>query len=87
MNLNVRVQPKASRNSVEVAEDGAIRVRVTALPDRGKANEAVVRLLSKNLGIPKSAVRITRGHTYRNKVVQFEGLERDDVIRLIEGAA
>ena len=61
MNLNVRVQPKAS-NSVEVAEDGTIRVRVTALPDRGKANEAVVRLLSKNLGIPNLLCDHARTH-------------------------
>ena len=87
MNLDIRVQPRASRNSVEIAEDGTIRVRVTVPPARGKANEAVVRLLSKNLGIPKSTVRITRGYTSRNKVVQFEGLGRDDIIRLIEGAA
>lgn len=85
MNLDIRVQPRASRNSVEIGADGIVKVRVTAPPDRGKANEAVIKLLSKNLGIPKSAVRIARGHTSRNKMVQVEGLARDDVIRLIEG--
>ena len=87
MNLNVRVQPRANRNSVEIGADGTVRVRVTAPPDRGKANDAVVRLLSKNLGIPKSAVRITRGHTSCSKVIQVEGLDLDDAIKRIKWSA
>ncbi len=87
MNLNVRVQPRASRNSVEIGTDGTVRVRVTAPPDRGKANEAVVKLLSKNLGIPKSSVRIMRGHTSRSKLVQIEGMNLDSAIKRIKESA
>lgn len=65
MNLDIRVQPKAGRNSVEVAEDGTIRVRVTAPPDRGRANDAVVRLLASRLACPdqqyRSSADIHRG--------------------------
>ena len=87
MNLDIRVQPRASGNSVEVAAVGTVRVRVTAPPDRGKANDAVVNLLARRLTVSKSAVRIVRGHTSRNKVVQVEGMERDDIIRRIRSTA
>ena len=87
MNLKVRVQPRASRNSVEIADDDTVRVRVTAPPDRGKANDAVVRLLASQLGVPKSVVRIVRGHTSRSKVIQVEGLDLDDAIKRIKWSA
>ncbi len=83
MNINVRVQPKARRNSVEVTDDSAVRVRVTAPPDRGKANEAVIKLLAARLGVSKSAIRVIRGHKSRNKVVQVEGLDCADALRRI----
>ncbi|MXY21213.1 MAG: DUF167 domain-containing protein [Dehalococcoidia bacterium] len=86
MNLDIRVQPRASRNSVEIGGDGTVRVRVTTPPDRGKANDAVVKLLAKRLGISRSAVRIVRGHTSRSKVVRISGMDREDAIRLIRGA-
>ena len=87
MNINIRVQPRASRNSIEIGADGTVRIRVTAPPDRGKANEAVVKLLSKNLGIPKSSVRIVRGHTSRSKSVQIEGMNLDSAIKRIKESA
>lgn len=87
MNLDIRVQPRASRNSVEIAADETIRVRVTAPPDRGKANDAVVKLLAAKLGVSRSAVRIVRGHTSRNKVVQVGGLNRDDAISRVRASA
>lgn len=64
--FTVRVTPKASRNAV-VAEDGAIRVYVTTVPEDGKANAAVVKLLAKALGVPKSRLELIRGATSRDK--------------------
>jgi len=73
--LQVRVTPKASANRLKMdyAADGAtlLRVYVTAAPENGKANEAVIRLLSKELGLPKSAFTITHGLTDRNKVIRI----------------
>ena len=86
MNLSIKVQPKSSRNSVEVSGDGSVRVRVTAPPDRGRANDAVVKLLSTRLGVSRSAVRIVRGHTSRNKVVQVEGLDAAAALRIIRAS-
>ena len=71
--LLVRVTPKASKNRlmVETLDDGTKRVRVyvTTVPEDGKANKAVIALLSKTLRVPKSRLEITHGHTSRDKTV------------------
>ncbi|MTH58161.1 DUF167 domain-containing protein [Paracoccus litorisediminis] len=69
--IAVRVTPKASRNAVTV--DGAtIRVHVTTVPEDGKANAAVVKLLAKALGVAKSRLVLTRGATSRDKVFRID---------------
>ena len=75
MNLNVKVHPRAKRNTVEVSDDGAVTIRVTAAPDKGKANIAAVKLLASRLDVPRASVSIIRGHTSRNKVVRVNGIE------------
>ena len=73
MELDIRVQSRASRNAVEV--DGErITVRVTAAPEGGKANDAVVALLAKRLRVPKRSIRIVRGQRSRNKRISIEGI-------------
>ncbi len=69
--IAVRVTPKASRDRI-VVEDGAIRVYVTVVPEDGKANQAVVKLLSKALGVPKSALTLIRGAAARDKVFRLD---------------
>ena len=80
MDLQIRVVPRAKRNSIEVGDDGQVKVRVTAAPDRGKANGAVIALLSKRIGIPKRDIEIVRGHTARIKTVRVEGVTRDEAL-------
>ncbi|MDP2579356.1 DUF167 domain-containing protein [Shimia thalassica] len=64
--ITVRVTPKASRNAVKV-EDGQIRVYVTTVPEGGKANAAVQKLLAKQMGLAKSRLVLIRGQTARDK--------------------
>ena len=73
MELDIRVQPKAGRNGVEVDGD-RVTVRVTAAPEGGKANAAVVALLAKRLKVARGRVRIVRGHKGREKRVRIEGI-------------
>ena len=80
MELQVRVQPKARRNSIEVVEGSKLKVYVTAAPEGGKANDAVVALLAKSLGISKSHIRILRGDKSRDKLLDIARLTEDEVI-------
>lgn len=68
--IAVRVTPKAARNRITV-EEGAIRVYVTTVPEGGKANAAVQKLLAKSLGVAKSRLRLKRGETSRDKVFEI----------------
>jgi uncharacterized protein len=65
--LELRVTPKAAGNTVALSHDGRIRVTVTAVPADGKANAAVIKLMSKALKWPKSRLAITRGAKGRDK--------------------
>ncbi len=70
--LQVRVTPRASRNAVTLSEDGSIRVQVTTVPEGGKANAEVLRLLAKALGIAKTRLTLLRGASGRDKVFQID---------------
>ncbi len=69
--LAVRVTPKARRNAVILDAQG-LRVLVTAVPEKGKANEAVAKLLAKSLGVAKSRLKLIRGETSRDKVFRLD---------------
>lgn len=68
----VRVKPGSKRPGVEVAADGSLMVRVAARAVDGAANEALVGALAAHLGVPRSRVRIARGHSARTKLVDVE---------------
>jgi len=72
--FRIKVTPKASRNKVVADSDGPddLRVYVTVVPEDGKANAAVMKLLSKTLGVAKTRIKIVRGQTGRNKVLKVE---------------
>ncbi|MBI1301418.1 MAG: DUF167 domain-containing protein [Alphaproteobacteria bacterium] len=73
--LRVKVTPKAKfeRIKKERGADGSVlyKIYVTAAPEDGKANEAVIKLLSKALGVAKSSLTITHGHTFREKIIKI----------------
>src|SRR3989338_4850353 len=71
--LRVRVQPRASRDEV-VGWDGAtLRVRVSAAPVDGEANQALLALLARAFRVPRSAVTLVRGSHARDKLVSVQG--------------
>lgn len=65
--LRVRVQPKARANAVLGWRGEALRVTVTAAPEDGKANRAVIELLAATLSVPPSSISLVRGATSRDK--------------------
>ena len=61
-----------------MSESGAVTVRVSAAPERGRANGAVVEALAHALDVPTSAVEIVRGHSALDKVVVVDGLTQEE---------
>ncbi len=71
MLLNIRVLPRSSRNEiVGEMKDGTLKVKLTAPPVDGKANEALIDLLSEYFGVSKKKIIVRRGPRSKNKVVE-----------------
>ncbi len=82
MRLKLRVTPKSRADEIlGLRDDGALHVRVSAAPADGKANEAVLRLLSKALGLPKGAVRLKGGASSRDKWIELDGIDAAELAR------
>lgn len=65
-------------------DDGRVRVRVSAPPVDGKANQAVITALADSLGVPKSAVTIQRGSRGRDKTVEVDGYTEEELRRRLQ---
>ncbi len=78
--VSVRVVPRSSKEGVAGFEGGVVRIRLNAPPVEGKANEALVRFLSKALGVPKSRIALVVGERGRNKVVRVDGITREALL-------
>ncbi len=71
--LTVKVVPNAGENSIAMPKDAGpvLLVRVTATPEDGKANAAVLKLLSKALACPRTSLAIVRGANSRSKIIKL----------------
>ena len=84
MRLSVKVVTKSSRDRVAGWMGDTLKVCVTAAPERGKANAAVVEVLSDALGVTRSAVRIVAGETSPRKTVEVDGLDEAEARRRLD---
>jgi uncharacterized protein (TIGR00251 family) len=82
--LTVRVQPRAATSAIAGVHGEAMKVRLTAPPVDGAANEALVNLLAEYFRIPRRAITIVSGTSARTKVVELAGVTEDHVRRLME---
>ena len=82
--VHVHVQPRASRSEVVGTFGAALKVRLQAPPVDGAANDALVALLAKELGVPRRDVRIVQGAASRAKVVEIDGTTVDAVRALVQ---
>jgi hypothetical protein len=85
MRLSVKVVPKSSRDRVAGWLGETLRICVTAAPERGKANAAVIGVLSDALGVPRAAVRIVAGELSQRKTVEVDGLDEACVLQRLAG--
>jgi uncharacterized protein (TIGR00251 family) len=83
--LKLRVTPKSRADEiVGMREDGTLHVRVSAAPESGKANRAVLRLLREKLGLPGGTVRLKAGASSRDKWVELDGIDAAELTRRLE---
>jgi uncharacterized protein (TIGR00251 family) len=71
--LRLKVAPRAARDRIEAVADGTLKVSVTAAPDRGRANEAVIALIARALQVPKSSITLVAGAAARHKTLRIAG--------------
>jgi uncharacterized protein len=84
MRIHVRVIPRSSKNSI-VWEEGGLKVRLTAPPVDGAANEALIALLAQCLGSPKRDIQIVHGTSSRHKTVEIMGMTIEAVEQKVRG--
>jgi uncharacterized protein len=88
--LAIQVMPNAKKSEVVGVFDGALKIRLQAEPIEGKANDALIRYLAASLDVPKSAIKITHGHTGKRKIIEIDAcsLDIDEIKRaLLPGSA
>lgn len=88
--LKIRLTPSGGRDAIDGVETDAegqayVKARVTAVPEDGKANKALIALLSKKLKIAKSSISFISGETSRKKILRLEG-EPEEIILKLETA-
>jgi hypothetical protein len=74
--LSVKVVPGASRNRVAGRYGEGIKVQVSAAPEKGKANQAVIAVLAEALGVKASQIELLNGHSQPQKTFGIVGIER-----------
>jgi uncharacterized protein YggU (UPF0235/DUF167 family) len=79
--IRVTVSPGARRSELVGRHGEGWRARVAAVPERGRANEALCGLLAAALSVPRGSVRVVAGHGARRKVVEIDGLEPAEIER------
>ncbi len=74
--LTVRVTPRSSRDAIAgVQDDGTVKIQLTAAPVDGQANQKLIELLARILGVPKSNIEIVAGATGRDKLISVVGID------------
>jgi len=84
--FDIHVSPRASRAAIAGIQEGILKVKVTAVPLEGAANEACVRLLAKELGLKKSQLGIFAGRKSRHKTIIVNGMTRIKLEKAIRHA-
>lgn len=74
MILWVKVIPNATKNSMEGFQEGILKVKIRAIPDKGKANHMLIEFLAESLKVSKSQIQILSGRSSRLKKIEIQGI-------------
>jgi uncharacterized protein YggU (UPF0235/DUF167 family) len=85
--VRLRVSPGAGRAAIVGRYADGWKVRVTAAPEHGRANDAVLRLLADALSLPRESLTLVSGHSGRDKIVELTGLGPGLIERRLSSAA
>lgn len=77
--MEVKVQPRSSRNQICGEVNGCLKIKLTAPPVDGEANQALLKYLADILHISKSSISIVKGDTGRQKIIDISGLDPDSL--------
>lgn len=81
--LPVRAHAGARRSAIVGVREGMLRVDVTQPPEKGRANRAIIAVLSRALGVPKSAIELVVGESSRRKKFLLAGANIDEVRQVL----
>lgn len=81
--VSVKVHPNAGKDRVVGEHADKIKIAVTVAPEKGKANRAVIKVLSRRLGVKSSDIQIVSGETSRDKKVFIKNITEEDFNRII----
>ncbi len=81
--FSLKVIPGASANEIAGAIGGALKLRISAAPEKGKANKAVIRFLKSKLGTSHGDIEILSGETSQNKRVRVKGKSAEEIAALL----
>jgi hypothetical protein len=87
ISFSIKVLPRSSRCEIAGIQDDTLKIKITAPPVEGLANEECIRFLSKQLSISKSRIRIVSGHQSRKKIVHVSGLTKEELASRIPDIA
>lgn len=79
VSISIHVLPRSSRCALAGIQEGAIRLKLTAAPVDGRANEECLEYLAELLGIKKGQMDIISGHASRKKIIQVSGMTREAI--------
>ena len=82
--LHLRVAPGGRRSAVVGRYGEAWKVRVAAVPERGRANDEVIAVIADALDISRAAVRLAAGASSRDKIIELEGIEAGEADRRLQ---
>lgn len=83
--FKIRVLPRSSKCGLVGIQEDAIKIKITASPVEGKANEECVRFIADKLGVRRSRVAIIAGHKSKKKTIAVSGLKIKDIESIIPG--